>query len=185
MVVRTGLTLYLVCAVACGGGNAPPTSPTPAAPTTRVITQGSFSLDAPTADGAFFGLVPITDQAAGTWEATVDWTLATNTLFMYVATGFCTAEQFASPACPDDATCPCQFAVRSEVATPKPRILAIPNAPGGTRTLIVLNLGPREESISYTARLTSAAQSTGGAAATDGQSNALPSVFTARKPFTR
>ena len=33
-------------------------------------------------------------------------------------------------------------------------MLTIPNAPGGTRTLIVVNLGPKEETATYRAMLT-------------------------------
>jgi len=72
----------------------------------------------------------------------------------WVANGVCTAQQFARDDCPFEATCPCQFTIRSEVATPKPRVLTIPNAPGGTRTLIVVNLGPKEETATYRVMLT-------------------------------
>ena len=152
------LMLALLGSVAGCGDSDSPTSPTPAAPTPRTIAQGGFSLQAPTAEAVFFGAVVVTDPSPGNWEATVDWTFATNMVWMYVANGTCTAEQFASDACPDTPACPCQFTVRSEVATPKPRILSIPNAPGGTRTLIVLNLGPREESGTYAVRLTPTTQ---------------------------
>jgi hypothetical protein len=96
----------------------------------------------------------VTDPAVGRWEATVDWTFATNTVWMWVSNGACTAEQFALPACPFDAACPCQFTIRSEVATPKPRVLTIPTAPGGMRSLFIANLGPREESGTYSITLT-------------------------------
>src|SRR5687767_2088741 len=112
---RSALTaasvLWLVVfTLACGGGSdnsGSPTSPTVPARTPRVIAQGGFSLNAPTDDGVFFGLVHVTDAATGNWEASVDWTFATNTLFMYVTTAQCSAEQFASPDCPDSPACPC------------------------------------------------------------------------------
>jgi hypothetical protein len=89
---------------------------------------------------------------------------------MWVADGACSAEKFAQPECPFEAACPCQFAVRSETATPKPRVLTIPNASGGTRNLIVLNFGPGEESISYTVKLMSSGLLTDDGAAAAGAS---------------
>jgi len=121
-------------------------------------------LPAPTADSYYFAMAAITDQATGRWEATVDWAIPTNTLWMWVANGACTVDQFAKPACPLQASCECQFTVRSETAAPKPRVLSIPNAPGGTRTLIVLNLGPREEAVEYSVTLTPTSIVSGGSA---------------------
>lgn len=113
-----------------------------------------MNLSAPKDDTVHFSLASITDNTSGRWETTVDWTDPANDLWMWVANGACTAQQFARDDCPFEATCPCQFTIRSEVATPKPRVLNIPNAPGGTRTLIVLNLGPKEETATYRVMLT-------------------------------
>ena len=165
---RLGLVCLAVCVASCGGGDSSrpgsPTAPTPPVtstpPAPRILALGGFTLGAPANDSVFFGLLPVTDPAAGNWEATVDWTFQENTLWVYVANGSCTVEQFASDACPGSASCPCQFAVRSETATPKPRVLSIANAPGGTRTLIIMNLGPREESGSLVVRLTPTTTST-------------------------
>jgi hypothetical protein len=174
--------------VSCGGDDdgGSPTSPTTPVSTTRVIGQGTFNLGAPSATSSFFGLATITDPANGTWEATVDWTFASNTLFMYVANGACTVEQFASDPCPDLPSCPCQFAVRSEVPAPKPRVLAIPNAAGGTRTLIVWNQGPREESGTYVVRLTTTSgtsSSSFGALLGAGAGSGSGSISVAPKPL--
>jgi hypothetical protein len=114
-----------------------------------MLLQGKFSLSAPTEDAIQFAVVPVTDSNSGVWEANVDWEIETNTLWMWVADGVCRAEQFAAPECPFEATCQCRLAVRSESAMPKPRVLTIPGASGGTRTLIVANLGPREEAVQY------------------------------------
>lgn len=89
----------------------------------RLVAEGGFRLDAPADDHAHFTLATMTDAQSGTWQATVDWTYATNTLWMYAANGTCTAEQFALPECPFEASCPCQFVVRSETTAPKPRVL--------------------------------------------------------------
>ncbi|HET9359493.1 MAG TPA: hypothetical protein VFO58_07075 [Vicinamibacterales bacterium] len=139
----------------CGedGSNGNPVSSTQVS-TPRLLREGSFFLAAPDEDFYYYDLVPVTDAASGRWEAAVDWALASNELWMWVATGACTTQQFESPECPFEVSCPCQFAVRSEAATPKPRVLTIPNAQGGTRTLIVLNLGPREDNVTYRVTLT-------------------------------
>ena len=161
---RSVVLVSLVCAVplfaACGGDSAP-TNPGPAAPTSRVIGQGTFNLPAPTAEEAYFVVAPVTDSASGRWEATVDWAISTNFLPMWVADSACTVERFAKDECPFEAACECQFALRSETATPKPRVLTLSNAPGGTRTLIVMNMGPREEAVSYRVTLTSPGSETG------------------------
>lgn len=147
----------LLFVAACGGGSSGPSpAPTSLPPAPRLVQQGNFSLAAPDldADVLYFATVPVSDAATGLWEATVDWALTQNTHWMWVANGVCSGEQFALPECPFEATCPCQFTVRSEIATPKPRVLSIPNAAGGTRTLIVLNLGPREDDFTYRVMLT-------------------------------
>ena len=150
-----GLLCLLGLLVSCSGSSSGnPAAPSPP-PAPRLLTSGEFTLSAPAAVGVFFTVVTGTDPAAGTWEATVDWTSATNTLWMYVSNGACTVAQFSNE-CPNGAACACQFTVRSEVATPKPRVLTIPNAPGGTRSLIVANLGPGEESGNYRITLTTA-----------------------------
>jgi hypothetical protein len=175
--------LMALAGLSCGGddsGNPVSASSTnTGAP--RVIAQGSLSFQAPTTESVFFAVVPVTDGSAGAWEATVDWTFATNTLWMYVANGSCTAAQFASNDCPNTSACACQFAVRSEEATPKPRVLSVANPAGTTRTLIVVNIGPREETASYVVRLTP----TGTTSATDGgasgQASAISQTATGRK----
>jgi hypothetical protein len=164
----------LIVVAACGGDNnsnspAAPTTVTPApapapAPTPRLLQQGTMNLSAPKDDTVPFSLASITDNASGRWETTVDWTDPANELWMWVANGVCTTQQFARDDCPFEATCPCQFTIRSEVATPKPRVLTIPNAPGGTRTLIVVNLGPKEETASYRVMLTPGSTSSSVAA---------------------
>lgn len=172
--------------VACGGSETNPVSPTvpvsPAPPPApRLIRQGSVPLGAPTDDAFHFFLTPITDGASGRWDATVDWSNEANTLWIWVADGVCTVDQFASDACPFDAACPCRFVSRSETATPKPRVLTIPGAAGGTRTLIFANLGPGAETVQYRVTLTGSTAATNGSAQT---ASAAP-VSTARKRLER
>ncbi len=168
----SGLTIALLL-TSCGGSDSPsaspvaPTTTTPSAPAPvpRLIQQGGFTLSKPTGDGLVYYIMrTISDPASGRWDATVDWTFGTNTLWMWVSSA-CTQEQFDRPECPWDAACPCQFSVRSETSTPKPRLLTIANAPGGTRTLFVMNLGPSEESGNYSVTLTPSTSATAQSAA--------------------
>jgi len=157
--------------MACGGSETNPVSPTvpvsPAPPPApRLIRQGSVPLAAPTDDSFHFFLTPITDGASGRWDATVDWSNEANTLWIWVADGVCTVDQFSSDACPFDAACPCRFVSRSETATPKPRVLTIPGAAGGTRTLIFANLGPAAETVQYRVTLTGSSAAISGSAQT-------------------
>ena len=175
--------------VACGGSETNPVSPTvpvsPAPPPApRLIRQGSVPLAAPTDDAFHFFVAPITDGASGRWDATVDWSNEANTLWIWVADGVCTVDQFASDACPFDAACPCRFVSRSETATPKPRVLTIPSAAGGTRTLILANLGPGAETVQYRVTLTAANGAATGSAQTSSVTATTGSdapVSTARK----
>ena len=171
-----------IALVACGGSDTNPVSPTvpptPAPPPApRLIRQGSVPMEAPTNDSFHFFLTPITDAASGRWDATVDWSNEANTLWMWVADGVCTVDQFSSDACPLDAACPCRFVSRSEVATPKPRVLSIPAAAGGTRTLIVANLGPGAETVQFRVTLTAS----NAATTVSAQTADVAPVSTARK----
>lgn len=178
------VALYmLIVLVSCGDSPdrnpvSPTPAPAPAAP--RLLQQGNLALAAPTDDSVYFALASITDAASGRWEATVDWGDAANTLWMWVADGACTVDQFARDDCPFEATCPCRFAIRSETGTPKPRVLTIPGASGGTRTLIVANLGPGEETAQYRVTLLSSGVAAGASAGTAGVTGD-PGVSLARK----
>ena len=157
--------------MACGGSETNPVSPTvpvsPAPPPApRLIRQGSVPMEAPTDDSYHFFLTTVTDAASGRWDATVDWSNEANTLWIWVADGVCTVDQFSSDACPFDAACPCRFVSRSETATPKPRVLTIPGAAGGTRTLIFANLGPAAETVQYRVTLTGSSAAISGSAQT-------------------
>jgi hypothetical protein len=162
-------TTALALLVACGGSSvtAPPTpvaTPTPG-PVRTVVAQGNLTVSAPSSHYTYFKRALISTTAAGTLATTVDWTYPTNTLWMYMAEGECTADQFASDDCPGPA-CACKFSVESEADTPKPRVLTVPNASPGGRTLIIWNLGPTEEACSYQAVLTTTGTAAAAPAAT-------------------
>ncbi len=151
----------------CGdGGTTPPTpvpTPTPA-PVRAVVAQGSFRISEPGSDHTHYNDASINTAATGTLDITVDWTYPTNTLWMYVAEGNCT--DFSNLDCPGGPTCGCRFSVTSQVETPKPRVLTAANASPGVRTLIVWNLGPKEESVSYQAVLTTTVAGVAASAST-------------------
>ena len=147
------LLALVVVLPGCGGGDGPPTGPSsptpPPTPVRTVIDSGSEGLSV-----EHFIVIPFTTSGVGTLDATVDWTFSADLLLMYVTQGTCTGTQFAADACPDQPSCECRFAVRSENPFEKPRVMTIANAAAGPYTLIVWNLGPRDESISYTIALT-------------------------------
>ena len=176
------LSLYsLIFLVSCGDGpEGNPVSPTRAQPAQRVLQQGSFTLRAPVDDAVYFGVVPVTDSASDSWEANVDWRSEANTMWMWVADGACSVEQFETGGCPFDSSCPCRITIRSETGTPKPRVLTIAGASGGTRTLIVANLGPGEETVQYRVMLTSSAGTAGASVQTTSVTDSRR-VSTARK----
>lgn len=154
---------------ACGGGGSSSTNPTPVptptpAPVRSVVTDGSFSLSAPDDEFSYFARRAVVTSIAGRLEATIDWTYPTNTVWMYIAEGACTAEQFSNVDCPG-ATCECQFSVISQESGPKPRVLSVPNASPGTRTLIVWNRGPQDEGVSFQVTLTTGGTSSTGVTA--------------------
>ena len=152
-VAIAALILLAACSDSDSDSSSSPTRVGASSP--RVVQQGSFTLPAPTADAVYFDLATITDASSGKWEATVDWTNAGNELWMWVTNGACTADQFAREDCPFETTCPCQFGARSEMATPKPRLLTLSNASAGAHSLIIANLGPSDETASYQVTMTS------------------------------
>jgi hypothetical protein len=156
----------------CGGEEArTPTGPvvtrTPAGSARTVVAQGGFSVYAPGNDLTSFLYSQFTTNQTGDLEATIDWTDASDELWMYIAEGACTADQFETDACPGP-ECPCKFSASSEEAIPKPRVLKIASAGPGTRTLIIWSLRPKPDAVSYQVVLTSPAAKTSTAPAPTG-----------------
>jgi hypothetical protein len=146
-----------------------------------VLTSGSTPL---AVEEFLVASFDTTTSGVGSLEATVDWTFASNRLFMYISHGVCTVDQFSADVCPFDPACGCRFAVRAENPFMKPRVLTHPTAATGPYTLIVWNLGPEDESISFQVALTRTASSgpdglLGAAPGRAGSSTARP--VTARK----
>jgi hypothetical protein len=130
----------------CGGSGNSPTAPTPSAtpiPTVRTeVAAGSASVPA-----RVLALVPFTINAAGTLDATVDWTFATNDVHVYLITGSCTSvEQFNGRQC--------FVGAFSESTLLKPERVTFAGVQPGTYTLGIGNVGPGDESVSFEVVLT-------------------------------
>jgi hypothetical protein len=106
-----------------------------------VITEGSKSGIPPfQTDGAAF-VVVVKTTLSGKLEGTVDWTLASNPVGIAWHRGDCTQ----NPNCE---------LISENATTSKPKTVTAANAAAGTYSLIVMNLGTTDESISYKIVLT-------------------------------
>ena len=135
-----------VSLAACGGGSSSPTTqstprPTPTPPPPVVVAQGGGTLPA-----EFVTLRAFTTTVAGSLTATVDWTLVTNDMDIYLVSGTCTFDQFFAQQCP--------VLALSESSTAKPEQVTVAQAPAGSYTLFAYNVGPGDESWSFQVVLT-------------------------------
>ncbi len=132
----------------CGGGS--PTAPqgpattttTTALPVTRtVILQGSQAIPADWHYEWWF-----TTTRAGTLDITVDWTYADSNIYVRLGQGKCDEQVLKAGQC--------QWLIQSNMSTPKPRVLTLPNAAAGQYTLYIYNGPKQRESVSYLVELT-------------------------------
>lgn len=153
----------LLLAIACGGSDRPTTPSTTTPPTTlpppSVVLQNSYPIPAGFAYGQTF-----TTSRAGTLDATIDYTYATNQIVVWMARGNCTVQLFQANQC--------DFAATS-FAGSKPRKVSVTGTSAGTFTLIVGNFGTQDESVSYQVVLTPTASAGTPAAAI----RALPGAY--------
>jgi hypothetical protein len=160
----TVLSSLVVAAIALGlsgcGSDKNPTNPTPTptptpAPVTRVVSQGSDTLESET-----LGAVVFTTTASGTVGVEVNWTFATNDVDIYLARGNdpCTEETFNNRSC--------GFIATEESPSLKPERLTVPNLAAGTYTLYVANFGDTDESVAWQVTLTSTSASSVSSATT-------------------
>jgi hypothetical protein len=107
-----------------------------------VITSGSQSDIPPflTSGGAAF-LVVVKTTVSGTLEGSVDWTFASNPVYISWARGDCQQ----NPNCET---------ISENKTTSKPKKVSAVNASAGTYSLVVVNAGTSNESISYRITLT-------------------------------
>lgn len=117
-------------------------SPTPPPPVTDVIREGSGSLGV-----LMLGSLSFNSPRAGKIDVIVDWTYTTNDVDVYLAKGSCTFDQFIGRQC--------NVVAFSESTIAKPERITAANAGAGDYTLLIGNVGPTEESLSFQVLLTS------------------------------
>jgi hypothetical protein len=139
----------LACSLpGCGGGNGPTpvtTTTTTQPPCTQtILLQGTGSFPASTVD---LGTV-ITANTAGRLDVTLDWTFTDSPIGLFVApsTDCTTLAQFNARSC--------NFVIRSEPTTAKPRRVSA-NVAAGSYRFMVANFAARDESVATTAVLSS------------------------------
>ena len=149
MLCRAWLAIGTLASIAtlgaCGGGSpttpAAPATPTPAPITRTVVLQGSQAIPADWHYEWWF-----TTTRAGTVDITVDWTYADSTVWVRLGQGKCDEQVLQAGQC--------QWLIQSQVSTPKPRVLTLPNAAAGQYTLYIYSGVKQPESVSYLVGLT-------------------------------
>ncbi len=86
----------------------------------------------------------------GKLDLTVDWTFPSSAMWVYVAQGQCSIEQFQDRFETDA----CNFVIRSETTLPKPRVLELANVPAGDFVFFVSNRSDGSEAGVYNVGLT-------------------------------
>jgi hypothetical protein len=92
--------------------------------------------------------IPFRLPTLGLLDATVDWTLTTDNVDVYIANESCTVEQFNKGY---NGTC--RFFAYSESTSAKPELVGADQIAGNC-TILFRNRGPDEESVSYQIVLT-------------------------------
>jgi len=123
-------------------------------PQRRQVTSGTFQLTDPTtaflSTGGLlntdFAVVPFTVSAAGTLDASVNWTFASNDIDIVIVQGNCTLDQVIADACGTE------LVTGTSVTKPETVRTTVSSGP---HTLVIINLGPAAESGTYEVFLTS------------------------------
>jgi hypothetical protein len=165
------VALVLVAmAAGCGGGGTPASSSTPA-PTPTPCSQAVIASNHGSLPSRTVALDPFSVALAGRLDITVDWTVPSSQIGVYVVpVNTCTTiEQFNARSC--------NFLVRSESGA-KPRKISTPSFSSGNYDLLLANFADVDESLSYQIVLSqgSCAALAGGAPPTTSQSGASLTV---------
>jgi hypothetical protein len=126
------------CATNPTGPGCPPPPTTQPACTQSVVESGSDSWDAST-----LGYNDFSVPEAGRLDITVDWTYASSRIgvFLVPANTCNTVDEFNARSC--------NFLVRSEPSTVKPRKISTPNFAAGNYRWLIGNFSDSNESISW------------------------------------
>jgi hypothetical protein len=150
-VLSLAMSAVLIGLLVAYGGSSPTAPPTPAPPPPppppSVVSTGQGAMDA-----NFVGrAAPFATSLTGTLEVTVDWAFATNDIDVFLARGDCTPQQFVATQC--------NIGALSTSASAKPESVQLTGAAPGTYTLLLGNVGPDRESLSWQVVLTPSASS--------------------------
>ncbi len=136
------LRLRLLLALGAVAMMLPACGVNPFVPGDTLVSEGSKSGIPPyqTSGGAAY-IVVVKTTISGKLEGTVDWTLASNPMRIAWHRGDCTQ----NPNCE---------MLSENTTTSKPKSVTAVNTSAGTYSLVVVNLGTTDESISYRVVLT-------------------------------
>jgi hypothetical protein len=137
------MALAAVLPLACGGGGssgapaaASTPQPTPTPCSQSIVFQGQGSFPARILDEEFFSTT-----ATGRLDIILDWTFASSPIGVFVVpANSCSLNAFNARTC--------NFLVRSEPSTVKPRKISTPNFAPGNYGLLIANFANQDESIS-------------------------------------
>jgi hypothetical protein len=138
--VLTALAAVLPLACGSGGSSGTPTAvstpqPTPTPCTQSIVFQGQGSFPARILDEEFFATT-----ATGRLDIILDWTFASSPIGVFVVpANSCSLSAFNARTC--------NFLVRSEPSTVKPRKISTPNFAPGNYGLLIANFASQDESI--------------------------------------
>lgn len=133
----------LLALPACGGGGGV-TQPSPTPVLTPVpCTQTIVSADQGGVSARTYVLLNFTTTAVGRLDVTADWTIASSPIGLFVvpANSCSTVEQLNARSC--------NFLLRSEPSTIKPRKVSVPNFAAGSYNLVIANFADVDESVAY------------------------------------
>jgi len=126
---------------ACGSGSGPGPTPVSQPPAPQRTSLGSGSAPGLGVYPDDYLRVLITVAQAGTLELSADWTFASDSVGIFLGQGDC----LNNLSCPN---------LGQNIGTSKPKALTVPNVQPGTYSFLIVNYGPRTESVSYQVFLT-------------------------------
>ena len=134
---KLAVALALALLPACGGSSTstPVTTTTTTVPCVQTVVRN----DTGTIPASTFASLTFTFNATARLDVIADWTNASSPIGVYVTSGSCTLDQFNARSC--------NFVIRSEPSTVKPRKLSAPNVAPGSYALSLANFAAQDESV--------------------------------------